>query len=239
MLWANSWYNNRREEALETPLHILINVHGKGVTMTTSDSTTKICTKCKQTYPATLEFFGTHKTSKDGFNTWCRQCMRKNSKNWADTHPDRVRENRRRYCATHIEDNRERARRWYAEHRERGGAKAKEWRERNPEKRQRICQRWIKSHPAYNRAKEHRRRSRKLSAGGSELPFDEHAQLKRQHGKCYYCQSKLTKYHIEHVIPLSRGGSDHPDNKVLACPSCNLSKHDKLPHEWSKGGRLC
>ncbi len=38
-LCGNSWYNSRCGLVLETPLHILINVHGKGVTMTTSDST--------------------------------------------------------------------------------------------------------------------------------------------------------------------------------------------------------
>jgi 5-methylcytosine-specific restriction endonuclease McrA len=93
-------------------------------------------------------------------------------------------------------------------------------------------------HPDKMRANKHKYRARQQTAEGSNIPFDEKVQFKRQKGKCYYCQCKLDKYHIDHVIPLSRGGTDHPDNKVLACPSCNLKKNDKLPHEWAKGGRL-
>jgi 5-methylcytosine-specific restriction endonuclease McrA len=94
-----------------------------------------------------------------------------------------------------------------------------------------------KAHPHVHRASINRRRVRKM-AGVSVEPFDEHIQLMRQKSRCYYCGKKLVAYHIDHVIPLSRGGTDHPDNKVLACPSCNLKKNDKLPHEWLKGGRL-
>jgi HNH endonuclease len=35
-------------------------------------------------------------------------------------------------------------------------------------------------------------------------------------------------FHIEHVIPKSRGGSDEQDNLALGCPSCNLAKADRL-----------
>jgi 5-methylcytosine-specific restriction endonuclease McrA len=40
------------------------------------------------------------------------------------------------------------------------------------------------------------------------------------------------------VVPLSRGGSNGPENIVIACPTCNLAKKDKMPHEWPEGGRL-
>ena len=36
----------------------------------------KTCTKCKQQYPATLEYFGPAKSTKDGFHTYCRFCRR-------------------------------------------------------------------------------------------------------------------------------------------------------------------
>jgi len=32
---------------------------------------------------------------------------------------------------------------------------------------------------------------------------------------------------IDHIVPHSRGGADHPANLVLACESCNLEKKDK------------
>jgi HNH endonuclease len=48
--------------------------------------------------------------------------------------------------------------------------------------------------------------------------------------RCEYCRMhqslQVATFHIEHIIPTSRGGSDDPDNLALACPSCNLHKSD-------------
>ena len=35
-------------------------------------------------------------------------------------------------------------------------------------------------------------------------------------------------FHIEHVIPRSRGGLSRFDNLAWACPSCNLAKADRV-----------
>jgi hypothetical protein len=35
-------------------------------------------------------------------------------------------------------------------------------------------------------------------------------------------------FHLEHVIPRSRGGSSDLDNLAWACPSCNLHKADRV-----------
>lgn len=50
-------------------------------------------------------------------------------------------------------------------------------------------------------------------------------------GRCVYCGEPATTQ--DHVIPLSRGGDDGIENVVPACRSCNSSKKDKLPSEWS------
>ena len=44
------------------------------------------------------------------------------------------------------------------------------------------------------------------------------------------------RYHVDHVIPLSKGGSDGRENIVISCPSCNMSKKDKMPEVFA--GRL-
>lgn len=86
----------------------------------------------------------------------------------------------------------------------------------------------------------HRRRARLKNATGSHTPEQLLEQYTRQKGKCYYCQKKVAwgQHHIDHVVPLSRGGSNDISNLVATCPHCNLSKHDKLPHEFFQGGRL-
>ena len=49
--------------------------------------------------------------------------------------------------------------------------------------------------------------------------------------RCIYCGAKK-KLTIDHMIPLSRGGPDHPDNAVWVCSRCNSSKRDKRLYEF-------
>ena len=40
-----------------------------------------------------------------------------------------------------------------------------------------------------------------------------------------------TAYHLDHIIPISRGGKHHPDNIRVITAEENLSKSNKLPEE--------
>lgn len=48
---------------------------------------------------------------------------------------------------------------------------------------------------------------------------------------CHWCQAPLTlaTSTLEHVIPLHRGGLDNPNNRVLACASCNHDRGHDMP----------
>lgn len=48
-------------------------------------------------------------------------------------------------------------------------------------------------------------------------------------GHCFWCDRSLEKYHVDHVTPLAKGGTNYPNNIVCSCPRCNLKKSDKLP----------
>ena len=52
-------------------------------------------------------------------------------------------------------------------------------------------------------------------------------------GVCHLCGEPvpLTAFHVEHVVPLARGGRDEWDNLNIAHPSCNLSKGARLLEE--------
>lgn len=47
----------------------------------------------------------------------------------------------------------------------------------------------------------------------------------------YVCQEcgKIEGLEIDHIVPLSRGGSDELDNLQLLCHACNMAKKDKMP----------
>lgn len=50
-------------------------------------------------------------------------------------------------------------------------------------------------------------------------------------GKCAYCSADGAEQ-IDHVQPVSRGGSDAIGNLVLACASCNKSKGARTAEEF-------
>jgi len=51
--------------------------------------------------------------------------------------------------------------------------------------------------------------------------------------RCYLCGDliKMGDRHVDHIMPLSKGGSHRPSNLAVACASCNMQKHNKLPEE--------
>ncbi len=59
---------------------------------------------------------------------------------------------------------------------------------------------------------------------------DKEKLLKITNGKCAHCGKKLTPQEctIEHMYPISRGGTAHPLNIVPLCVACNKSKTDSI-----------
>jgi hypothetical protein len=55
------------------------------------------------------------------------------------------------------------------------------------------------------------------------------------HPYCRWCQCPLTRdtATADHLVPLSRGGSNDWANLCLACLGCNQSRQNKLPGECS------
>lgn len=55
-------------------------------------------------------------------------------------------------------------------------------------------------------------------------------------GICNYCGKKIpfSELTMDHVIPLSRGGTSERFNIVPACKDCNNKKKYLLPSEWKE-----
>lgn len=72
--------------------------------------------------------------------------------------------------------------------------------------------------------------------------IDRLAIFKRDDFTCVYCgyvgisfgQEVGADLHVDHVVPVSRGGSSDPENLVCSCAKCNTSKKDKTPSEWAR-----
>ena len=57
-----------------------------------------------------------------------------------------------------------------------------------------------------------------------------------QNGKCSMCGEKISymKFTVDHVIPISKGGSNTIDNMEAMCDMCNQMKKDYLKRDFLK-----
>lgn len=58
--------------------------------------------------------------------------------------------------------------------------------------------------------------------------------FRRDKFTCTYCGAHGSEYalHCDHIVPISRGGTNDLDNLTTSCDFCNCSKRDLMPHEW-------
>lgn len=99
-----------------------------------------------------------------------------------------------------------------------------------------------KKHPsAVERRREaNRRREARERAARRAMPHHTRAEwlalLEAYGNRCAACGS-TDRLERDHIIPLSRGGTDAISNIQPLCKRCNCSKHARLMHEWRQGRR--
>lgn len=115
--------------------------------------------------------------------------------------------------------------------------RARRYRKANPDKKREQNHRYYVTNKTLHQERDLRRRARKADAetDGHTMAELSESWNERDFYGCYWCGADLADgFHVDHVIPLSRGGPHTVHNLVPACPECNLSKGDKMPiTEWS------
>lgn len=174
--------------------------------------------------PETAEYFYSSKRGKNGLHAQCKKCRGVTSQKWADAHPEKTKEIKQQSAAKHKDSYRAiRLARYKTDARVREGRQAinDAWRKRNPD---RVAEMYK------------RRYARERGAIGTHSLEDVESIRVGQNNRCWWCDSVLVKFEVDHRIPISKGGSDDASNLCLTCVTCNRSKGAKLPQEWN--GRL-
>lgn len=100
----------------------------------------------------------------------------------------------------------------------------KEWRRNNYEHHRELIKNWQKKHP--DKVRLYRSQRRALTKGKIVLEDI----INWQSRICGICIEPITgSYHIDHIIPVSKGGEHVTGNLQLAHPYCNQSKFNHLP----------
>lgn len=125
---------------------------------------------------------------------------------------------------------------FYARNRESERKRLQEYYEKNPNKRKEANARieeWRRRNREQSRSYVRNRRAKLKSSGGTHNGEDIKRLISGQKGCCWWCGRKipLGRHHVDHRIPIARGGSNGPENLVISCAPCNHKKSSKMPWE--------
>ena len=173
----------------------------------------KTCTGCLQEKP--LEAFGKDKSTKDGLSRRCKEC-------------------RNAYFSKNNVKHRAKKNAYDAEWRRRNKAHVLkyqyEYYQKNKSWMVERQRQYLLKHPEVRARVRGRRRLQEKQNSFVILAKDIRRLMQRP---CYGCGSR-ERLTIDHIIPLSRGGTHGIGNLEVLCHSCNSSKGKKFISEWKR-----
>lgn len=134
----------------------------------------------------------------------------------------------------------------WREHKDEMYSRNRKWAKANPHKfyeyqknqgREKLSanhRKWASKNREHLRDKANKRRAMIANNGIYEI-LPKHMKLLYA-SPCIYCGA-TENISLDHVIPVSRGGTHGIGNLVSACLSCNSSKHNHFITEWKKRKR--
>lgn len=170
------------------------------------------------------------------------------TKRWRENNPERAKEVQQRYKERNPTAHNEAVKRHYQKNKEQSKARTYKYRKENPDvikhiasksyyknrdARQAAMREWDKSNPDKIARKNHKRRTLAMEAITYIILDKEYKRLLTN--SCYNCGSNQNQS-IDHIIPLSKGGTNGIGNLQTLCRKCNSSKKDKFMVEWLRKG---
>lgn len=183
----------------------------------------KQCGVCLLWLPANLDNFYHSSYGSGELSSECKNCRKAQNKTRYQENPEPFKQREKVRRQTSPDEYRLSRQRQYQKHSAATKARSTAWKKANPEK---------------VRASNQKRKARKRNTEGAFTGEDLQLQFISQKGLCWWCDKPLdpNDYHIDHRIPLDKGGAHSARNICLTHPTCNLKKNNKMP--WEYNGRL-
>jgi len=147
------------------------------------------------------------------------------------------RQHAKKYRLNNLQKCKERRKKNYFLNKKRELELSKIWKEKNKksnrEYHRKYCIMWCRKNKEKRRAISLNNKAKRRNAIGKIKKKDIVFKLEIQQNLCYWCMKFCGEsYHVDHIVPISKGGSNESKNLCISCPDCNLEKKDKMPQDW-------
>ena len=169
----------------------------------------KHCYKCKEFKP--LDMFYTDNSRADKKGHICKPCSKKTISEYVKLNPDKRKEVAKKY-------------------RDNNHDKCKNASRLSKSKNKELSKQWVKDNIDKVRIYKKNNQIKRKGALGTHTLDQIDNLFALQNGQCVSCRSDISNgYHKDHIIPLSKGGTNDIHNIQLLCPQCNQTKFNKDP----------
>ena len=208
----------------------------------------KICSACNRVLP--LDAFGKHKCGAYGLSSECRECKNTRDhqyyqnnkkdcllrfKKYVENNRDKVRQYKHNYYVKHQEEVYEYNQKYRQEHHDEMSNYCHAYYLAHIDEISAKCKEWARTESGKlsRRAANQKRKARMKKIEGAHSKEELLLALEFFDYKCAYSGEVLEEeYHIDHIVPVSKGGTNHIWNIVPANSGPNLSKRDHKMENW-------
>jgi 5-methylcytosine-specific restriction endonuclease McrA len=199
--------------------------------------TEKRCSKCGLT--KSLTEFRIRKDRVGKHTSWCKLCYAQYDIEHKEERAEYQKKNNqtperkaymKKYRQDHLDKITARERKYSEEKKDAKRAYDIAYNEKNKDKKRAQYFDWYKREGAKEIIKRcfHNRRARIKNAQGT-IKRGEWLELCEKFGnQCLRCGARGVKLTLDHIVPLSKGGSNTIDNAQPLCKSCNSRKHTSI-----------
>ena len=203
---------------------------------------TKACSKCEIEKPLTE--YNKDKRVKCGLRAFCRVCERDYYRKYREENREKAITYRKKWKKENREKVRADKRKWAKGWRERNPeisrARSRKYKEENPEKVKAYKKKWRKENLEKKRLHNSKRRAVLREATTEDFSYEDLLDFWNKneinYKECFYCEKEMPDKveHIDHYVPLAKGGTHTKNNLRPSCARCNTMKSILLPETFEE-----